>query len=134
MNDWEMGDHLPFAFETAWKDSVLGSSNLYFDYYVMFKSMAQDLMQPVAATGKLVQEVHSLTETKQCKKTRNVGTEFRRWSMRLKKVTMERGRYAWMKSAGWKRGRFAVLQGGQRDARDEGIKDLGHTKWVEAIM
>jgi len=82
--DWEMAGFLPFAFETAWKDSVLGSCNLYYDFYAMFKDMTKGLVQPGEASKKLVRAVHILTETREQARKKNVSAEFRRRWMKQK--------------------------------------------------
>jgi hypothetical protein len=81
-----MGDLLPFAFEAAWKDSVLGSSNLHYGFYIMFKLMTHDMLYPGVASEKLVRAVHSLTDTSQRKRTSNVDAEIRRGWVRLREL------------------------------------------------
>jgi hypothetical protein len=62
--NWEMAGFLPFAFETAWKDTVLGSSNLHYDWYALFKEKTQSLLLQGDAHGTLIKAVYTLKESK----------------------------------------------------------------------
>jgi hypothetical protein len=42
--DWEMSGFFPFSYEYVYKDLSLGSSNLYFTWYALFKEHGAPLV------------------------------------------------------------------------------------------
>ncbi|KAJ5819333.1 hypothetical protein N7474_004924 [Penicillium riverlandense] len=52
--DWERAGFFPFSYEYGLKDTILGSSNLYFSWYTMFKTQASHLLPRAECHVKLI--------------------------------------------------------------------------------
>ncbi|KAH5656666.1 hypothetical protein HBI23_144430 [Parastagonospora nodorum] len=78
--DWETASIAPFAFETAAKDTHLGASNQYFDWYSMYKSATKSLIPDGHVATKLICAVHLIVSSRQRQLLKNVSAEIeRRW-------------------------------------------------------
>jgi thiamine kinase-like enzyme len=86
--DWEMAGFFPFAFESAWKDTVLGSSNLLYSWYSLYKQNTTRLVCQGSANEKLIEGVHIIVESKRSQTKRNVSDEFRRRWIERKKLKL----------------------------------------------
>ncbi|KAF1987695.1 hypothetical protein K402DRAFT_445814 [Aulographum hederae CBS 113979] len=78
---WERAGFLPFAFETAWKDLLLGSRNFSYDWYCLFKQKTEGLIRGQdGACEAFITVVHTLVQSKQRQLTHDVDEEVRqRW-------------------------------------------------------
>jgi len=87
--DWEMARIYLFSYEYALNDNVLGSSNLMYSWYAMFKShslpllLAQDAQEPKQADQVFIGALQAIQRDYEAGKTRNVGVCNRqRWLKR----------------------------------------------------
>lgn len=99
--DWEMAGFFPFAFESFYKDLVLGSSNLYFSWYRLFKDQtARFIPKPLPeAQGKLLKALDMVLQANARPQTRNVGRFVqRKWIAREKLVRSEDILLGWIRS------------------------------------
>ena len=71
--DWEMAGFYPFAYEYGLKDTVLGSSNLSFSWYSLFKERTSHLLPRAEYHTKLIKALKMVDESKKRSMTRNVG-------------------------------------------------------------
>jgi hypothetical protein len=62
--DWELSDIFPFTPGVAFKDISLGSSNLHFDWYTIYKSKTRALVAPGHASAKLIQAVRLIVDSR----------------------------------------------------------------------
>lgn len=119
--DWEMAGFFPFVYEYCMKDALLGSSNLYFTWYALFKTRTAELVpimqlsEPEKLLVQVLDQIHqAFTKTH----TRNVGALFRKkWIEREQLVP---GKFLW---PGWVRRTY-----GKEDNQlleNEILKELG---------
>ena len=81
--DWEMAGFFPFAYEYGIKDTYLGSSNLWFNWYSLFKSRTAHLLPEGEAHTKMIEALRVITTSRQRNMTRNVGVRVQsRWIAR----------------------------------------------------
>jgi thiamine kinase-like enzyme len=84
--DWEFSLVAPFAFETALKDTVLGGSNLHYDWYIDFKYAARHLVsnrRQKHETDKLITAIQLVADSKRVQWRKNVSAVFQtRWMER----------------------------------------------------
>ncbi|KAK6516226.1 hypothetical protein TWF506_006135 [Arthrobotrys conoides] len=75
--DWEMSGFYPFAYEYSLKDHILGSSNLYFSWYSLFKSRTRCLLPAHKSTEAIIQAVDIIMSSRKRRMTKNVGVLLR---------------------------------------------------------
>ncbi|CAG1963124.1 unnamed protein product [Fusarium graminearum] len=66
--DWEMAGFFPFAYEYGHKDAALGSSNLHFSYYALFKEQSRHLLAGGKSAIKLLEALRAMPN-KECRPT-----------------------------------------------------------------
>jgi hypothetical protein len=71
--DWEMAGFYPFAYEFDVKDTVLGSSNLSFSWYSLFKERTSHLLPRAEGHTKLIKALRVIDESKKRSMARNIG-------------------------------------------------------------
>lgn len=99
--DWEMAGFFPFAFESFYKDLVLGSSNLYYPWYRLFKDQtARFIPKPLpGGQGKLLKALDMVLQANARPPTRNVGRVVqRKWIAREQLVRSEDLSLGWVRS------------------------------------
>ncbi|KAJ9645997.1 hypothetical protein H2199_003040 [Coniosporium tulheliwenetii] len=98
--DWEMAGFYPFAYEYCVKDSVLGSSNLYFSWYTLFKQRTAALVPAHRFSEALIRVVDLIYRSRERQMTKNVGELVRqRWIEREKLVRGPSVRDGWVRRA-----------------------------------
>jgi serine/threonine protein kinase len=81
--DWEMAGFYPIAYEFGFKDTALGSSNLYFGWYSLFRERAARLVPDGACHSKLIKAMTIIGRSKTRARKRNVGCQFQqKWAKR----------------------------------------------------
>ncbi|KAL3599926.1 hypothetical protein FPOAC2_04154 [Fusarium poae] len=96
--DWEMAGFFPFAYESGHKDAVLGSSNLHFSYYTLFKEQSQHLLSGGESAIKLLEALRAIDVSKKSCPTKNVGRRFQaRWLGREKVELSSDVRLGWVR-------------------------------------
>ncbi|KAK1659812.1 hypothetical protein BDP55DRAFT_697419 [Colletotrichum godetiae] len=76
--DWEMAGFYPFAYEYGFKDNVLGSSNLSFSWYSLFKKQASRLLPQNGCHVRFIKALRVISESRRKGMTRNVGVRFQK--------------------------------------------------------
>ncbi|KAK4106437.1 hypothetical protein N658DRAFT_461008 [Parathielavia hyrcaniae] len=71
--DWEMAGFYPFAYESGLKDCVLGSSNLSFTWYSLFKERTAHLLPETECHTKFMGCLRLIFESRLRNMSRNVG-------------------------------------------------------------
>ncbi|CAG7938994.1 unnamed protein product [Penicillium salamii] len=71
--DWEMVGLFPFAYEYGYKDTVLGSSNLSYSWYKLFKSQSSHLLPEGECHTKLVKALQIIDNSERKSSGKNVG-------------------------------------------------------------
>jgi len=56
--DWDVAGFWPFAFDSAWKDCSLGSSNQHYEWYAFYKRKTRSFIPATEASIKLMKAVH----------------------------------------------------------------------------
>ena len=93
---WEMACFCPFAYEYGVKDIVLGSSNLSFQWYRLFKERAAHLLPQEECHTKLIKVISIIDESKKRSMMRNVGVRFQaKWVERQKIAMSVDARRGW---------------------------------------
>ncbi|KAK3996573.1 hypothetical protein QBC44DRAFT_231638 [Cladorrhinum sp. PSN332] len=94
--DWEMAGFFPFAYEYGLKDTFLGSCNLSFSWYSLFKERASPLLASGAGHKKLIEALAVIGSSNSQAIPRNVGVRFeKKWRER------ERVRLSPVHAQGW---------------------------------
>lgn len=99
--DWEMAGFFPFTFESFYKDIVLGSSNLYYLWYRLFKDQTARLLPKPspAAQEALLRAMDMVLRANARPPTRNVGRFVqRKWTAREQLVRSEDLSLGWVRS------------------------------------
>ncbi|KAK6536241.1 hypothetical protein TWF281_000484 [Arthrobotrys megalospora] len=98
--DWEMAGFYPFAYEYCLKDHVLGSSNLQFSWYTLFKEHTRLLLPAHESTETVIQAVDIIMSSRRKRLARNVGILVReRWIIREKLIKGSDLRDGWVRRA-----------------------------------
>lgn len=99
--DWEMAGFFPFAYEYGFKDTVLGSSNLSFSWYTMFKNHTSYLLHRAESHVKLIKALRIIEKSRKRSMTRNVGVRVQaKWVQREQvEESSDFGR-GWVRKAG----------------------------------
>lgn len=99
--DWEMAGFYPFAYEYSVKDIVLGSSNLSFNWYSLFKERTSHLLPRVDGHTKLMKALRIIDESNKRTMTGNVGIRVQAKWMEREKVELSSDiREGWVLKAG----------------------------------
>lgn len=99
--DWEMAGFYPFAYEHGVKDSVLGSSNLLFGWYSLFKERTAHLLPAEECHTKLIQALAVVYESRKRAMTRNVGVRVQaKWIAREQVTKSADVRRGWVREEG----------------------------------
>lgn len=99
--DWEMAGFYPFAYEYGVKDIVLGSSNLSFSWYSLFKERTSHLLPRVDGHTKMIEALRVIDESKKRTMMRNVGIRFQaKWVERENVELSSDLRQGWVLKAG----------------------------------
>ncbi|QPC69305.1 hypothetical protein HYE68_000057 [Fusarium pseudograminearum] len=124
--DWEMAGFFPFAYEYGHKDAVLGSSNLHFSYYALFKEQSRHLLVGGKSAIKLLEALRAMDVSEKSLPTENVGRCFQpRWLDREKVERSSDVRDGWVRKvdAGDVR---AFTKKDNDDLEIEILKELGY--------
>jgi hypothetical protein len=109
--DWEMAGFFPFAFEIAFKDVELGSSNLHLDWYTLFKARTQTLIVPGENSTKLIKAVRLIVDSRCMQWKKKVGVEFTRRWIKQEGLELHRNPYlGWVPGPGARRWKFSKEQ------------------------
>lgn len=99
--DWEMAGFYPFSYEYGLKDTFLGSNNLYFGWYSLFKQRAAALLPAGAAQEKLIQALAVIDHCNSQAMPRNVGVCYRKkWLQRERLVMSPERIRGWVREEG----------------------------------
>ncbi|KAF4452087.1 Protein kinase-like domain [Fusarium austroafricanum] len=83
--DWEMAGFFPFAYESAHKDSELGTGILSFSWYTLFKEQTRHLLSGGESAVKLLEALRTMDVSRKIRPSKNVGHNFQlRWLEREK--------------------------------------------------
>ncbi|KAL8303403.1 hypothetical protein RB600_007041 [Gaeumannomyces tritici] len=124
--DWEMAGFYPFAYEYGVKDTVLGSSNLSFSWYSLFKERTSYMLPRAECHTKLIKALRIIDESKKRSMTRNVGIRVQaKWVERQNVERSSELRQGWVLKAGTKvPGPFT--KDDQANLEIEVLKELGY--------
>ncbi|KAJ4122973.1 hypothetical protein NW768_009964 [Fusarium equiseti] len=124
--DWEMAGFFPFAYESGHKDAELGSSNLHFTYYKLFKEESQHLLTGVKSAIRLMEALQAMDVSHKSCPTRNVGRRFQtRWLEREKIELSSDVQAGWVRKA--EAGDVGVFTKQDNDDLEmEILKELGY--------
>jgi hypothetical protein len=124
--DWEMACFCPFAYEYGIKDTVLGSSNLSFQWYSLFKERAAPLLPQEECHTKLIKAIRVIDESKKRSMKRNVGVCFQAKWVKREKIEMSiETRRGWVRREGIKT-IPPFTKGEQVQLELEVLKELGY--------
>lgn len=99
--DWERAGFYPFAYEYGYKDTVLGTSNLSFSWYSLFKERTAHLLPQGECHTKLIKALRIISESKERTMTRNVGVRIKaKWAAREEIELSPDVRKGWVRKAG----------------------------------
>lgn len=99
--DWEMAGFYPFAYEYGVKDIVLGSSNLSFSWYSLFKERTSHLLPRADGHTTLIKALRIIDESNKRTMTGNVGIRVQaKWMEREKVEFSSDIRQGWVLKAG----------------------------------
>lgn len=99
--DWEMAGFYPFSYEYGLKDTFLGSNNLYFGWYSLFKQRAAALLPAGAAQEKLIQALAVIDHCNSQAMPKNVGVCYRKkWLQRERLVMSPERIHGWVREEG----------------------------------
>ncbi|KAH8753034.1 hypothetical protein F5883DRAFT_470909, partial [Diaporthe sp. PMI_573] len=99
--DWELAGFYPFAYEYGVKDTVLGSSNLSFSWYSLFKERTSHLLPRTEGHTKLIKALRVIDESKKRSMARNVGIRVQaKWVERENVELSSDHRQGWVLKAG----------------------------------
>ncbi|KAF2970777.1 hypothetical protein GQX73_g2763 [Xylaria multiplex] len=99
--DWELAGLFPFAYEFGIKDAYLGSSNLLFSWYSLFKKKTSTLLPAGEAHEKLIKALRIISQSNEKAIPRNVGVRVRAaWIKRECLVVHTDVRRGWVRKEG----------------------------------
>ncbi|KAK2682065.1 Aminoglycoside phosphotransferase [Fusarium oxysporum f. sp. vasinfectum] len=124
--DWEMAGFFPFAYEYGHKDAMLGSSNLHFSYYTLFKEQSQHLLAGGKSAIRLLEALRAMDVSKKSRPTKNVSRCFQaRWLEREMVELSSDVQVGWVPRAG--AGDVGVFTKQENeDLEMEILKELGY--------
>ncbi|KAK2751525.1 hypothetical protein CKAH01_17860 [Colletotrichum kahawae] len=124
--DWEMAGMFPFAYEFGIKDPYLGSNNLFYSWYRLFKEKTAVFVPAGAAQDKLVKALRVIFKSNDKATPGNVGVNFRtRWLQRECLAMASETR------SGWVRMEYAgeippLTKEEEEKLEDEVLEELGY--------
>lgn len=99
--DWEMAGFYPFAYEYGIKDTILGSSNMSFSWYSLFKERTSHLLPRADSHTKLIKALRVIDESNKRVMMRNVGARVQaKWVERENVELSSELRQGWVRKAG----------------------------------
>ncbi|XDG03855.1 hypothetical protein ABKA04_003470 [Annulohypoxylon sp. FPYF3050] len=99
--DWEMAGFFPFAYEFGLKDVLLGSSNLWCSWYLLFKEQTAALLPNRRSHEKLIRALGAIQRSKDLNMQRNVGVCIRaKWIKRERLRISSDSRHGWVREDG----------------------------------
>lgn len=99
--NWEMAGFYPFSYEYGLKDTFVGSNNLYFGWYSLFKQRAAALLPAGAAQGKLIQALAVIDHCNSQAMPKNVGVCYRKKWLKRERLIMSPERIrGWVREEG----------------------------------
>ncbi|GAB0132577.1 hypothetical protein EsDP_00001009 [Epichloe bromicola] len=123
--DWEMAGFYPFAYERGIKDTALGSSNLSFSWYSLFKQKTCHLLPSEDCHGKLLQLLWFVSEARKRQLPRNVGVRVQaKWVNRESIQRAADPRQGWIRKTGCSAPRTFTKED-QESLEHEVLKELG---------
>ncbi|KAH6847419.1 hypothetical protein B0I37DRAFT_430962 [Chaetomium sp. MPI-CAGE-AT-0009] len=124
--DWEMAGFFPFAYETGLKDTVLGSSNLWFTWYSLFKEQTAMLIPNEEGHGKLIKALRIIAGSKDATMPNNVGVRVAaKWIKRERLRMSPDVKYGWVREDG--AGQLPAFTKEDNDNLElEVLKELGY--------
>jgi hypothetical protein len=124
--DWERAGFYPFAYEYGYKDTVLGTSNLSFSWYSLFKKRTRHLVPQGECHTKLIKALRIISESKERTMSKNVGVRIKaKWVAREEIELTPNVRKGWVRKDGVENvGPYTKEIGEQY--LNEVLKDLGY--------
>jgi thiamine kinase-like enzyme len=123
--DWEFAGFYPFAYEYGWKDTVLGSSNMSYSWYTLFKEMTADLIPAEECHTKLIKALTIAHASKRRILQRNVGLLVQtKWIERERLELATDGRRGWTRKRNTEPEPFIKQDSGQLER--EILRELGY--------
>ncbi|KAI1777021.1 hypothetical protein F4818DRAFT_408857, partial [Hypoxylon cercidicola] len=99
--DWEMAGFFSFAYEFGLKDTLLGSSNLWFSWYSLFKEQTAALLPQGKIHEKLIKALGAIARSKDLTRPKNVGVRVRaKWIKRERLRMSPDARHGWVREDG----------------------------------
>jgi hypothetical protein len=101
--DWEMAGLYPFAYESGLKGCILGSSNLSFTWYSLFKQRTSHLLPEAECHTKFVECLRLIFDSRKRTMSRNVGLRIQaRWIAHYELERAAEVRLSWVRKSGAK--------------------------------
>ncbi|KAK3290783.1 uncharacterized protein B0H64DRAFT_368251 [Chaetomium fimeti] len=124
--DWEMAGFFPFAYESGLKDTVLGSSNLWFSWYSLFKEQTAMLIPKEEGHEKLIKALRIIAASKDARMPKNVGVRVAaKWIKRERLRMSPDVRHGWVREDG--AGHVPVFTKEDNDSLElEVLRELGY--------
>jgi thiamine kinase-like enzyme len=124
--DWEMVGLFPFAYEYGYKDTVLGSSNLSYSWYRLFKNQSSHLLPQGECHTKFVKAPQIIDNSVRKSMVKNVGRLVQhKWLEREQVEESSDPRQGWVRKDG-----ANPPEGFSKDDQSkleyEALKQLGH--------
>ncbi|KAK6829397.1 hypothetical protein PG995_004660 [Apiospora arundinis] len=125
--DWEMAGFYPFAYEYSLQDSLLGSSNLSFSWYSLFKERMFRLLPHDNCQTKFIRALGIIDESRKRGMTRNVSALFQiRWRDREQIQRSSDLRRGWVRKA-MSQTPPPFTENDQTTLENEILEELGHS-------
>ena len=126
--DWEMAGFYPFAYEFGLKDTLLGSSNLSFSWYSLFKEQTAFLVPEGECHAKLIKATRIIAESEVRTMTRNVSVRFQAKWIKREQIKMSVDvRCGWVRKVDAD-GTGLFTKEDDANLEMEVLKDLGYIK------
>lgn len=101
--DWDQAGFFPFSYESGYKDTILGRSNLSFSWYSLFKNKTTHLLPRAEGHTKIIQVLRIIEESGKRLMRRNVGIRVqKKWLEREQLEEASDIRQGWVRKAGAK--------------------------------
>ncbi|KAI0532585.1 hypothetical protein GGR58DRAFT_489631 [Xylaria digitata] len=124
--DWEVAGFFPFAYEFGLKDAYLGSSNLLFSWYSLFKKKTSTLLPAGEAHEKLIKALRIISQSNEKAIPKNVGVRARAALIKRECLVMHTDvRRGWVRKDGVAN-IPAFTKGDQDKLMNEVLKELGY--------
>ncbi|KAJ5288723.1 hypothetical protein N7478_001753 [Penicillium angulare] len=120
-----MASTFPFAYGYGVKVGALSSSNLYFDWCNLYKSLTSHLLPPAECHTKLLKALRIIDESRKRSMARNVGVRFqKKWVQREQVEESPDLRQGWIRKTGVEAPE-AFTKNDQNTLELETLKELG---------